>query len=146
MQPLTNTLSNHCLIDRPLSSHSPGHRWMDLGVSVSPVSQTLLYLPPYSHFPWRWLLSNVKVNELARLCYRMCSSGFFLLLVCCHNLISQAYTHTPTPLPSLCPPVVLQGPRVICSLIDVIKVLLIIKSAPGGEAILGLQFDQCVTC
>lgn len=137
MQPLTNTLSNHCLIDRPLSSHSPVVRWMDLRVSVSPVSHTPLYLPPYSHFLQRCLRSNVKVNELARLCYRMCSSGHFLPLVCYYNLISHApcpHAHThihahlylplQIPLPPL--PVALRGPGVICSLIGLIKGLLII--------------------
>lgn len=96
MQPLTNTLSNHCLIDWPLSSHSPVPRWMDLRVSVSPVSHMPLYLPPYSHFLQRCLRSNVKVNELARLCYRMCSSGHFLPLVCYYNPISPATPHTHT--------------------------------------------------
>lgn len=100
MQPLTNTLSNNCLIDRPLSSHSPGLRWMDLGVSVSPGGQMPLYLPPYSHFLQRCLRSNVKVNELTRLCYRMCSLGHFLLLVCYYNLISPTLHHTHTPLTS----------------------------------------------
>ena len=95
MRPLTNTLSNHCLIDRPLSSHSPGLRWMDLRVSVGPVSQKRLYLPPYSHFLQRCLRSNVKVNELARLRHRMCSSGHSLLLVC-YDLISLSLTHRHT--------------------------------------------------
>lgn len=100
MQPLTNTLSNNRLIDRPLSSHSPGLRRMDLGVSVTPAGQTPPYLPPYSHFLQRCLRSNVKVNELARLCYRMCSLGHLLLLVCHYNLISPTLHHTYTSLPS----------------------------------------------
>lgn len=134
MQPLTNTLSNHCLIDWPLSSHSPVPRWMDLRVSVSPVSHMPLYLPPYSHFLQRCLRSNVKVNELARLCYRMCSSGHFLPLVCYYNLISPTTPHThihahlypPLQIPLPPPPVALRGSGVISSLIDLIKGLLII--------------------
>lgn len=71
----SNTRSNRGLIDQPRSSHPPGLRWMDLGSSVPAAGQTLLYLPPYGHFLQRCLCSNVRVNELAGLCSRMCSLG-----------------------------------------------------------------------
>lgn len=50
----------------------------------------------------------------------------------------------PPPLPEL--PWLSEALGVICSLIGLIKALLIIYSAPGGKSILGLQFDQWVTC